>query len=78
MARGFELRSFLTVSEAAQRVAFGSKEETKVENYVRTNIAFGARAFVPTNASLVLLSGTTNSRGKIVGARISPALLPKK
>ena len=43
-----------------------------------TNVAFGAQANIPIGASVLLLSGATNSRGRITAALITPFRVPKK
>ena len=70
---GIEISCFFTSTERAFRQPASGGSWQK-EAFIRTNVAFGARANVPENGSLFLLSHNTNSSGKVMGAFLSPAV----
>ncbi len=72
--RAVELACFLTSTERALRET-GNDESLRREAFIRTNVAFGARVMVPTNGLVFLLSRSTNQKGKVLGALLSPGIL---
>jgi hypothetical protein len=67
-ARDVDLQCFITRNEIAVRSTNGAEEEP----FLNTNMNFGARVIIPTNASVLLLGNTTNRSGKVTGAILSP------
>jgi hypothetical protein len=70
---GIDITCFFTSTEGAVRRTVGGALWQR-EAFIRTNVAFGARATIPANGSLFLLSHNTNSNGKVIGAFLSPRM----
>jgi len=68
--QGIEVTCFLTATEAAQEKTAGSE---RLDAVIKTNVAVGARLTVPPDASVLLVGGMTNSRGKTIAALLSPS-----
>jgi hypothetical protein len=73
-AQSIDLACFLTVSERALRPTNSAQASTN-SSFVQTNAAFGARARIPRNGGLLLISGSTNQSGKRVGVILFPKVL---
>jgi hypothetical protein len=78
-SKGMGLTAFYTHSELIRRPIYSAdKRRIGTDVFVVTNVAFGARTDVPAAASVLLLSGKTNSQGKILAALISASARSKK
>jgi hypothetical protein len=67
---GVMMTCFLTQSEL--------RREATPSPFAHTNAAFGASVHLPTNTCLLLVSGSTNSRGRVTGVYLCPVVEPKK
>jgi hypothetical protein len=73
-----DVTCFYTHSEMVRRPVTLADGTISSEPVAVTNAAFGAEVNVPTGASVLLLSGTTNSRGRISAVLLTPSVIPKK
>jgi hypothetical protein len=73
-AQSIDLACFLTVSERALLPTNSAPTSTNT-SFIQTNAAFGARARIPRNGGLLLISGGTNQSGKRVGVLLFPKVL---
>lgn len=73
-----DMTCFFTHSEMVRRRSQSADGTVTSEATLATNAAFGAKANVPVGASVMLLSGSTNSRGRISAALLTPSMIPKK
>jgi len=72
------LTTFFTGNEVVPANSALAAGHFNVGTVLRTNIALGARVTVPFGAGVILLSGATNRKGQIVGALLSPVVLPRQ
>ena len=76
--RSIELECFLTGTERAFRLASTDDPLAANESFLRTNVATGVRAKIPTNGCLLFIAGGTNQHGKVIGAILSPRIWQTK
>ena len=75
---GLGLTCFLTRSGIEWRTVSQPSGESISEPFVHTNVAIGAQLRLPRNACLLLMTGSTNSEGRVAGVFLSPVVEPKK
>ena len=75
---GLGLNCFFTRSEIEWRTVSQPAGTSISEPFVRTNVAIGAQLRLPTNACLLLMTGSTNREGRVAGVFLTAVVEPKK
>ena len=72
--RSVELECFLTHTERALQTGARLDEDGTRTYFLRTNVSLGARARIPENGRLLLISPAINSNGHVIGVLLSPTV----